>query len=308
MQAARTMDGQDWALLVLLSVLWGGAFFFSGIAVRELPPLTVVLARVFFAGLTLLPVFWLLGHRLPTSVSGWRPFVGMGLLNNVLPFSLIFAGQTYIPSGLASIVNATTPLFTVLVMAAFAEERLTGLRVCGVLLGLVGVAVLKGFSANFENAEFVGILLCLAGAASYGFAGLWARRNLGGVPPLKSATCQLISSSVIIAIVACFVDRPWALAMPGTATLLSLLALAVFGTAAAYVVFFRIIGRAGASNAMLVTLLIPVSALALGIAFLDEPIRERQIAGALVIALGLLFIDGRIPLRVMAWRVPRQRR
>jgi drug/metabolite transporter (DMT)-like permease len=214
MQAAKTMDGQDWGLLILLSVLWGGAYFFAGVAVKELPPLTVVLARVFLAAAALLPLFWYLGHSLP------RSFSGMGLLNNVLPFGFIFAGQTQITIGLSSIINAMTPLFTVIVMASFQAERLTVNRIIAVLLGVVGVAV------------------------SYGFAALWGRRFLVGIAPVKSATCQLMCSMLIIAVVVCVIDQPWTLPMPSQSAVLSLAALAIFGTAVAYIVFFKILVRA----------------------------------------------------------------
>ncbi|MFK7942886.1 MAG: DMT family transporter [Paracoccaceae bacterium] len=286
------MDGTDWSLLILLSLLWGGAFFFAGVAVREVPPLTVVLIRVALAALMLLPLFWWFGHRFPQGWIGWRPFVVMGVLNNVLPFGFIFAGQTYVTVGLAAIINALTPLFTVLVMAGFQEERLTGLRVAGVLLGVVGVAILKGFGGVGAD-QITGILLCLAGALSYGFAALWARRHVVGVPPLKGATCQLLSSTMIMVIIVSIYDQPWTLEPPSGSTVWALLALACFGTAIAYLVFFQIVLRAGASNVMLVTLLIPVSALILGNLYLDEPIRTRELVGAGVIGLGLMFIDGR---------------
>lgn len=298
MEAPKTMDGQDWGLLILLSVLWGGAYFFAGIAVKELPPLTVVLARVFLAALTLLPLFWYFGHSLPRSFSGWMPFFGMGLLNNVLPFGFIFAGQTLITVGLSSIINAMTPLFTVLVMAAFQEERLTINRVIGVLLGVVGVAVLRGFDGSLDFGQTLGIGLCLAGTLSYGFAALWGRRFLSGVPPLKSATCQLLCSTLIMAFVAAIIDQPWILPAPSQGAILSIVALAIFGTAAAYLIFFKILVRAGASNVMLVTLLIPVTALLLGNVFLGEEIQAKEIIGALIIGTGLLFIDGRIIRRL----------
>lgn len=294
MEAPKTMDGQDWGLLILLSVLWGGAYFFAGVAVKELPPLTVVLARVFLAAVALLPLFWYFGHSLPKSFSGWLPFFGMGLLNNVLPFSFIFAGQTQITVGLSSIINAMTPLFTVVVMALFQEERLTTYRIIGVLLGVVGVAVLRGFDGPVDGNQTLGIALCLAGALSYGFAALWGRKFLAGVPPVKSATCQLICSTVIIGVVVSLIDRPWTLAAPSQATVWSLVALAVFGTALAYIVFFKILVRAGASNVMLVTLLMPVTALLLGNVFLGEPIQSKEIIGAAIIGAGLLFIDGRV--------------
>jgi len=299
MNIPKTMDGQDWSLLILLSVLWGGAYFFAGVAVRELPPLSVVLVRVAIASIVLLPVFWYLGHSLPRSFSAWLPFFGMGLLNNVLPFSLIFAGQTQITVGLSSIINAMTPLFTVMVMAIFREEKLTVFRVIGVLLGVLGVAMLRGFDGPIDGSQTVGIVLCLAGALSYGFAALWGRRFLSSVPPMKAATLQLVCSTMIMGVIVCFIDKPWNLPMPSMSAVWSLLALAVFGTAFAYIVFFKILVRAGASNVMLVTLLLPITALALGNVFLGEPIQAKEILGAIIIGSGLLFIDGRMINRVL---------
>jgi drug/metabolite transporter (DMT)-like permease len=239
-------------------------------------------------------VFWYFGHSLPKSFSGWLPFFGMGLLNNVLPFGFIFAGQTQITVGLSSIINAMTPLFTVVVMALFQEERLNACRVIGVLLGIVGVAVLRGFDGPVDGNQTLGIARCMAGALSDGLAARWGRRFLAGVPPVKSATCQLICSTAIIAVVVGLIDRPWTLAAPSQATVWSLVALAVFGTALAYIVFFKILVHAGASNVMLVTLLIPVTALFLGNVFLGEPIQSKEITGAVIIGAGLLFIDGRV--------------
>ena len=299
MQQPGSMNLAEWSLLVLLSVLWGGAFFCVGVAVVELPPLTVVLARVGIAAVALLVLSMVLGHTLPGSLAAWKPFLIMGLLNNVLPFSLLNAGQTMVSVGLASIMNAMTPLFTVLVMASFREERLTLSRLIGVSLGVVGVAVVARPDALLADARILGIGLCLSGALSYGFAALWGRRHLAEIPPLKSATCQLMASTLIIAVTVAVVDRPWALPMPGSATWLALGTLALFGTALAYIVFFEILVRCGGSNVMLVTLLIPVSAILLGYLFLGEPILGFEIAGAAVIGLGLLFIDGRVPRRII---------
>ena len=294
----KTMNRTEWGLLILLSVLWGGAFFCVGVAVAELPPLTVVLARVGIAAMALLALSWFLGHALPRGFSAWTPFLVMGLLNNVLPFSLLNAGQTMVSVGLASIMNAMTPLFTALVMASFREERLSAYRVIGVLLGIVGVAVIARPDALSEDARLVGIGLCLSATLSYGFAALWGRRHLADVAPLDSATCQLVSSTIVIAVAVAVVDRPWTLPMPGAGIWLALGALALFGTALAYIVFFEILVRAGGSNVMLVTLLMPVTALLLGNLFLAEPILAFEIAGAAILGLGLLFIDGRVPRRV----------
>jgi drug/metabolite transporter (DMT)-like permease len=288
-----TIDRQTWLLLILLSILWGGAFFFIGVAVRELPPFTIVLVRVALGALFLLPALKLLGGALPKTISGWTPFLGMGLLNNVIPFSLLVAGQTYVSSGLASVLNATTPLFTVLVMAAFGDEPLTARRVGGVLLGLIGVVVLRALWLDQAHGQTIGMLLCLAAALSYGFSGWWARRTLTGVAPITSSVCQLICSSAVMAIIAAVYDRPWQLPMPSMPTVLSLVALAALGTSLAYIVFFQIINRSGPSNVMLVTLLIPVTAILLGFLVLGEPISTHEIAGALIIASALLVIDGR---------------
>jgi drug/metabolite transporter (DMT)-like permease len=291
--AGAQMDQRDWSLLVLLSILWGGSFFFTGVAVAELPPMTIVLARVAIAAMLLLPVLWASGSRLPASLMGWMPFLVMGLLNNVIPFSLIVSGQTLVASGTASVLNATTPLFTVLVMAAGGDEPLASRRVIGVLAGLVGVIILHGESLELAGGQTLGMLLCLGGALSYGFSGLWGRRKLAGVPPLTAATCQLVCSSIVMLALAGVIERPWLLPAPSLPTWLALLATAALSTAWAYVVFFRILARSGASNVMLVTLLIPVTAILLGHFLLGEPLEPREIIGALVIGGALLIVDGR---------------
>jgi drug/metabolite transporter (DMT)-like permease len=291
------MDRQSWLLLILLSVLWGGSFFFASTALRELPIFTIVLARVGFGALFLAPFVGRLGGAWPTTLAGWRPFFVMGMLNNVIPFSLIVAGQTYISSGMASVLNATTPLFTVLVMAGFGDERLIARRIAGVAIGLIGVAVLRGPGLALAHDQTIGILLCLGAAISYGFSGLWGRRQLAGVPPVTSAACQLTSSTAVIAIAAGAIDQPWTLPMPGLTTWGALIGLAALGTSLAYIVFFTILSRAGATNVMLVTLLIPVTAILLGVLVLNEPLGANEIAGALIIAASLLVIDG----RALAW-------
>ena len=288
------IDGRDWVLLGILSVLWGGSFFFNGIALKELPPFTLVFLRVALAALVLLPVLRAYRISFPRGLSGWQAFFGIALLNNVLPFSLIVMGQTYIPSGLASILNATTPLFTVLVMAASGDEKLLMRRVAGVLAGLIGVIILHGQDIGFNNSQGIGVLLCLAGAFSYGLSALYARRNLSNSPPLATATFQLLASSLMMAVVAAVVERPWRLPMPGATTWLAMAGLAGLSTALAYIVFFQILRRSGSSNVMLVTLLIPVTAILLGYFVLGESISGREIVGAIVIGSALLLIDGRV--------------
>jgi drug/metabolite transporter (DMT)-like permease len=287
------IDARDWALLGLLSILWGGSFFFNGVVLKELPPLTLVFLRVALAAIILLPLPWVYRIRFPKGVSGWKPFFAIGLLNNVLPFSLIVMGQTFIASGLASILNATTPLFTVVVMAAAGKEKLLARRVAGIVAGLVGVIILQGDGLGFETGQGIGILLCLAAAFSYGLSALLARRLLSNSPALGTATFQMLASALMMTPVAAIFERPWQLAMPGATTWLAVIGLAAWSTALAYIVFFQVLRRSGATNVMLVTLLIPVTAILLGYLVLGESISPREIIGALVIGSALLLIDGR---------------
>src|SRR6195256_4642892 len=288
------IDALDWSLLGVLSILWGGSFFFVAVSLQERPPLTIVFLRVALAAIILLPVLWIYRIRVPTGLAGWQPFFALALLNNVVPFSLIVMGQTYIPTGLASVLNATTPLFTVLVMAAAGDEKLHARRVAGVIVGLIGVIILHGQSLDLEAGQSVGILLCLAAAFFYGLAALFARRKFLNSPPLATAAFQLTASSLVMAVVAAAVERPWQRPVPGVATWLAIVGSAALSTALAYIIFFRILRRAGSTNVMLVTLLIPVTAILLGYLVLGEAISLREIVGAVVIGSALLIIDGRV--------------
>ena len=304
------IDARDWSLLAVLSVLWGGSFFFNGVVLKELPPLTVVLLRVALAAMILLPVLRAYQIRFPVGLSGWKPFFAIALLNNVLPFSLIVIGQTYIPSGLASILNATTPLFTVVVMAAAGDEKLHARRVVGVVTGLIGVIILHGQDLHgqdpgFQSGEGVGILLCLAAAFSYGLSALYARRKLSNSPPLATATFQLLASALMMTIVAAVFERPWQLPMPGVTTWLAMIGLSALSTALAYIVFFQVLRRSGSTNVMLVTLLIPVTAILLGYLVLGESISLREIIGALVIGSALLLMDGRVLKLIPGFSIPK---
>jgi len=293
------MSGSDWLLLIVLSVLWGGSFFFAKIAIAELPPLTIVLGRVVIAALALHLLIVATGQRMPGDLRLWRDFLVMGLLNNAIPFSLIFWGQKEIASGLASILNATTPLFAVLVAhACTVEEKATPAKLLGVALGIGGVALMVGvdFAAGL-GAHLWSELAVLGAALSYAFAGVFGRR-FRGKPPLVVAAGQLTGSSALILPLALLIDRPWTGTLPSGATAASVIALALLSTALAYVIFFRILARAGATNLLLVTFLIPVSALMLGVAFLGEVLSPHQLAGMVLIGCGLAAIDGR-PLRIL---------
>ncbi len=290
---APRLTAQDWALLLALSLLWGASYFFSKVAVAALPPLTVVGARVFIAAATLLLVCRIAGVVLP--IARWRDFLGMGVLNNVVPFALIFWAQTEIASGLASILNATTPLFTALLAHALTQdERLTTAKVVGVGLGIGGVAVLVGIEVlEGLGASILPELACLAAAVFYACAGIFARRRLRGVPPLASAAGQLTASSVVALPIALLVDRPWLLPLPDVSIIGAVLGLALLSTALGYAIYFRILARAGATNILLVTLLMPPSTILLGALILGERLDPHHLAGFAAIALGLAAIDGR---------------
>lgn len=288
------IEGRDWARLVFLSILWGATFFFTGYALQELPPLTLVFLRLTIATLILLPLLGIKRIPFPSGLNGWKPFAVMALINNVIPFSLIVMAQTFIPSGLASVVNATTPVFVVLVAASFGDEKLILRRVVGVLLGLAGVVVLRGFHFEFASRQSIGILLSLGATMCFGLSALWATRKLTGSPPIATATFQLMSASVMMCMLAIIFDRPWTLPMPHVGTWAALFGLAALSTALAFIIFFQIVERSGASNVMLVTLLVPISAILLGVVFLGETIETREIIGAFIIGSALLVMDGRV--------------
>jgi len=287
------MTRKHLSLLLLLSILWGGSFLFIGIAVQQIAPLHLVFVRVALAAAVMLFVLKIMGIRLPTSLSGWRPFLVMGALNNVIPFTLIFYAQTEISVSLASIVNSTTPVFTFLILALAGAERLVPNKLVGSLVGICGVIILVDPTHLVFDSATQGILLSTAAAISYGFSGLWAKRHLSSTPPLQSAGCQLISSTLILGIFLPFIGPELPTEIPDTSVILSVLALSILSTAWAYVIFFRLITETGASNAMLVTLLVPVSGSLLGWLVMNDSLSLHQVIGALVIAAALIVIDGR---------------
>jgi len=294
--AARAMTPHEWALLLTLSVLWGGSFFFIGVAVRGLPPFTIVALRVGLAALALWAWMLASGRGMPREARVWRAFLVMGLLNNAIPFSLIVWGQTQIASGLASILNATTPLFTVVVAHALTrDEKMGPSKVAGVGLGLGGVVVLMGPGAlDGLGGAVLAQAAVLVASVSYAFAGVFGRRFRSlGVTPAQTAAGQVTGSSLLLVPLALLVDRPWALPAPGAEVWAAVAGLALVSTALAYIVYFRILATAGASNLLLVTFLIPLTASLLGVLVLGEVLEARHGAGMALIGLGLAAMDGR---------------
>ncbi|MCP4315991.1 MAG: DMT family transporter [Hyphomicrobiales bacterium] len=291
----NTITTVTWVLIIALGVILGGSFFFARVAVEYVPPLTLVFLRVFLAAVAL--HFYLVGRNglSRTLATRWRAFLLLGLLNNAIPFTLIFFGQTQIGAGLASILNATTPLCTIVIANVLTtDEKMTMPKIVGCLLGLAGTMVLIGPSALTGLGAPVWAQLVVIGAAvSYGFAAIYGIR-FSDLPPVVTATGQLTASSLIMLPIILIFDRPWTLALPPMEIVLAILMLAVLSTSFAYILFFSIISRAGATNTSLVTLVVPAAAILLGVAFLGEHLNTETLAGLLLIGLGLLTIDGRL--------------
>lgn len=294
----RAMTAREWGLLALLSLLWGGSFFLIGVAIKELPPLTLVTLRVGLAAALLWASAPFLGVALPRSAKAVATVAVLGFGNCALPFALIAWGQTHLPSGLASILNAATPLFSVLAAHVLtAEEKLSGLKVFGTVAGLTGVAWLIGPDLlTGAGANLWAELAVLAAALAYALSAIFGRRVRAlGLRPVDVATGQLTAATLYLAPLALVIDRSWTLLAPSAATIAAVLAIAAFSTALAYVVYFRILAGAGATNVLLVTLLVPATSVVLGALFLHERLAGRQFLGFALIALGLAFIDGRLP-------------
>jgi drug/metabolite transporter (DMT)-like permease len=294
------MSATDWLLLLVLSVLWGGSFYFVKIAVLEIPPMTLALFRVGIAAATLAIFARATGNTFPRDAKTWWNLAVMAAFNNVISFTLIFWGQIHITIGLAGILNGTTPLFGVLAAHLMThDDRLSIGRVVGLLAGFAGVALLIGPDLLTDlGTNVLAELACLAGACSFGLGAVLARR-VRGHPSIVVAAGQLSMSTVLLLPIVLLFDRPAAVFTASRPAIWAMLSLALISSALAYLIYFRIIARAGATNALIVTFLSPVSAIVLGIVLLNETIDAHQLAGMAAIFIGIAAIDGR-PARFVA--------
>jgi len=293
----QSMGTKDWAMLLSLSFLWGGSFFFVGVAVTELPPLTIVTLRVGIAAMILWLTLSLSQHQAPRTAKLWRDLFVMALLNNVIPFSLIVWGQTHIASGLASILNATIPLFTVVIAGwLLPDEQMTARKVSGVAIGFFGVIVLMGPSSLEQmGTDTLAQLAILGAAISYGFATSFGRRfKTMGISPFQTSVGQVTASTIMLVPLVFLLERPDQLANPSGEVWLAVIGLGAFSTALAYILFFNLLSSAGATNVTLVAFLVPVTAIFLGWLVLDEQLNIEHFAGMAFIGLGLAAIDGRL--------------
>ncbi|MEY2926415.1 MAG: hypothetical protein RL367_892 [Pseudomonadota bacterium] len=298
----NAMSGRDWALILVVSLIWGGAFFLNAVGLRSFPPNSLVFVRMAVAALPMVLVVRLTGQSLPRGWAAWRGLILLGTLNIVVPFILFTWAQTRLASGLASVLNATTPLWGIIAAHFLTDdEKATPARLAGVGLGVIGVGVmmlpsLKGGASG----QTIALIACIIATLCYALASIVARRlNTGGMSPLSLTTGQLVVAAVIMLPVMLVVDHPWTLAMPAAESIIALLALALLSTSLAYWLYFKLLESAGASNSLLVTLLMPVTAILLGVAFLGESITPAQGGGIALIAAGLLVMDGRV-LRLLS--------
>lgn len=290
----HVMGIREWSLIILLSILWGGSFFFIAVTVKELTPFTIVFCRVGIAAVILLVLVYITGNRMPSSLGTWFSFFIMGALNNLIPYSLIVWGQTHIESSLASILNATTPIFSVVLAHLLTgEERLSSNRLVGILVGWLGVAVLLGLeSLHGLGVNVLAQIAVLGAAFSYACAAIYGRR-FRQMSPLVVSTGMLCGSTVMSLPLVLIIDQPLALS-PSWITIAALVGLSVISTAVAYLIYFKVLASAGATNILLVTFLIPVSAILLGVLVLGESLTWSVLGGMLLIFLGLAAIDGRL--------------
>lgn len=296
-----TMGLREWVMLSLLSIVWGGTYMFVGIAVDSLPPLTIVSLRVSIAALAFWTYVLVARVPMPKSPVVWRDMFIQGIVNNALPFSLLVWGQTAIASGLAAILNATTPLFTVLIAATLLpDERITGLKSLGVLIGFGGAVLVIGPEQLLGlGMDVLPQLACIAAGLFYAIAVVFGRRfKEQGVPPVVVSTGMLTAAAALMIPAALIVEQPWQYAFPEPAVWVSILGLALLSTVVAYFLYFSLLSSSGATNTTLVTFLIPVSAILLGALVLDERLRLLDYAGMAVISIGLLLVDGRLLRRL----------
>ena len=289
------MSSRAWVELLILGLAWGGVFLAARLALNEVGVLTAVAHRTFWAAIVLWIAVAILKLPMPRDPKVWGVFLVMGLLNNIIPFTLLNWSQLYLESGLASIFNAATAIFGVVVAAFyFADEKLTARKSLGVCVGFFGVVTTIGLDNLTQfNLTSLAQLAALAATLSYAFAGVWARKRLAGMPPQMAAAGMVTCSAFIALPAAWFVEGPFRFDLSVT-TWVALGYYSVIATAGAYLLYYRVLAMAGSGNLMLVTLLIPPFAIVLGAIVLEETLPANAFAGLGLLAMGLLILDGRL--------------
>jgi len=290
------MGATEWGLIALQSMLWGSSYFFIAVVQPELPAFTIAALRTIPAAAALLLIVLPLGYRLPATLAEWRLFIAFSAFNTVLPFLLIVWGQARATGGMAAILNATAPLFGIFLAHLLThDEKLSWNKLAGILVGVAGVGILVGYDvAAGASADLVARLALLAAPFCYVSANIFVRRRLGRYPPFVIAAMQMVGAMFVAFPLALAVDRPWTLPAPSLAALGAIVGMGVLGSAFASLCHFTVLQRAGATNASLVTLIMPLTPILLGGMFLGEQLSARDILGGLMIAAALIIIDGRV--------------
>jgi drug/metabolite transporter (DMT)-like permease len=292
---ALRLGAVEWGLIVLQSMLWGSSYFFIAAVQSQVPAFTIAALRTLPAAAVLLVIVLSLGYRLPATLAEWRLFIGFSVFNSVLPFLLIVWGQSRTTGGMAAILNATAPLFGIFLAHVLThDEKLSWRKAAGILVGLAGVVVLMGRDVLAgASADLLARLALLAAPLSYVCANIFVRRRLGGYPPFVIAAMQMVGAIFVAVPLALVLDRPWEQAAPSATALAAIAGMGVLGSALSSLCHFTVLQRAGATNASLVTLIMPLTPVVLGSVFLGERLSPTDIAGALIVAAALIIIDGR---------------
>lgn len=291
----KTLSGHAWLLLMILSLIWGGSFLSVHVALAEIGPLTAVAHRTGWAMLILWGYIFARKLDIPREPRIWAAFLVMGLLNNVIPFSLMAWAQLHIETGLTAILNAATAIFGVLFAAVFfIDEKLSWRKGLGVTLGFIGVATAIGLNhlAAFDLRS-VAQLAVIGGTMSYALAGVWARKTIGHLKPQVAAAGMVTGASLISIPMAWVVEGPISLDL-SLNTWLAIAYYAIIATAVAYLLYYRVLALAGSGNLMLVTLLVAPVAIILGAITLGEALPLKAYVGFAILAVGLLILNGRL--------------
>lgn len=298
--APLRMGPTEWGLIVLQSMLWGSAYFFIAIARNDMPALSISTLRLAPAFVVLLTIVLSLGYRLPATWAEWRLFIFFSAFNNVIPFVLVVYGQKEATGGMAAIFNATAPLFGVFLAHLLThDEKLSWNRLAGILMGIAGVAVLVGHNiAGGSMASLLAYLALLGAPFCYAMSNVFVRRRLSHYEPFILAVTQMAGALILSLALALVIDRPWTRPIPALEIIAAVVAMGVLASALASLCHFTVLQRAGATNALLVTLIMPLTPIVLGGLFLGDRLTPRDIAGALIIAAALIIIDGRIIRRL----------
>ncbi|GIV98257.1 MAG: ABC transporter permease [Herpetosiphonaceae bacterium] len=289
------------ALLLLLALIWGTSFLFIKIGVETIPPPVFVGLRLALATIIIYGFLWIKQVALPRDWRTWVNLAILGLFNTAFPYTLFSWGEQSIPSGLAAIYNATTPLWTVILAQLWVrEERLTPLRTAGVVLGFGGVVWLVSDDLqNVLSASFLGQMACIGASASCAIAVLFARRKLGRLPALTQVFGQICTGTLWL-LPLILISTDVSTLRPSLDSLMALLALSILGTAVGLLLFFALLQRVGATRSAQVTYLLPIFGLFWGWLILGETIDSQMVGGLLVILLGVVAVSGRLPWRKQA--------